>query len=234
MTIVAIVLGLLPGFAWLFFYLQEDPHPEPKRLLARTFVFGAASAVFALILQLFLIKTGASVDVSAYAETNALDVRLIVSLLLLAVAEELFKFGAAYFAVHDDTDFNEPVDAMIYMVVAALGFATVENLGAVVTGQPAQTALVSSVFQTLSFRFVGATLLHTLTSALIGYAWAKSIRTFGARRFLVAGIALATVLHAVFNYLILNFGNVIFPVLFVIVVGFFALNDFEKLKRESV
>jgi len=233
MTFLPLILGLLPGFAWLFFYLQEDPHPEPKRLILRTFIFGAASAVFALFAQLALARVGIVINLSDYLAEHHIDLWAIVSLLILAIVEEVSKFGGAYYAVHDNPDFDEPVDAMIYMVVAALGFATVENLGAI-AGQPSQVALIAAAFQTASFRFVGATLLHTLTSGLIGYYWAKTIRAFGAKRFLVWGLVLASVLHAIFNYLILQFGNIIYPVLFVVLVGFFTLNDFEKLKRETV
>ena len=225
MPLLTLVLGLLPGFAWLFFYLQEDPHPEPKRLIALTFLMGAAAAVLALGLQL---ASGVALRASGVGEVSML------ALLFFAFIEEGLKFGAAYFSVHRNPSFDEPIDAVIYTVVAALGFATVENLGAI-HGTGSETALIASAFETASFRFVGATLLHTLTSGLIGYYWALSIRNFGkGGKLLVFGILLGTVLHAIFNYLILEYGIFMYALIFVAILGFFAFHDFEKLREEKV
>ena len=122
---------------------------------------------------------------------------------------------------------------MIYMVVAALGFATVENIGAV-HATPEGLTLLGNIFETISFRFVGATLLHVLASALVGFYWAKSIRGFGARSILLRGIVFATILHSFFNYLILSYGNIAYAIIAVVIVGFFMLNDFEKLRTRNI
>ena len=50
-TVIAIILGLLPGFAWLVFYLTDDPHPEPKRLILFTFLAGIAFGFFAVVAE---------------------------------------------------------------------------------------------------------------------------------------------------------------------------------------
>lgn len=225
MTILAIILGFLPGLAWLFFYLQEDIHPEPKKLIFLTFIMGAVSAVFAL---------GVEISLKPALGGIGMEKLTLSSLVVLALIEELLKFGAAYFSVHKNPAFDEPVDAMIYMVIAALGFATVENLGAVTSGSPSQTAILSDAFTTTSLRFVGATLLHSLTSALIGYYWALGIREFKTKKYILFGLLLASGLHSVFNYLIIAYGNVLYTAVFLVLVGFFVLNDFEKLKRRII
>lgn len=225
MNIALTALGFAPALAWLFFYLKEDIHPEPKKLIAFTFILGAAFAFLALAAELAANKTLGWIGVAALSP---------LSLIILAFIEELAKFEAAYIAVHKNPDFDEPIDAMIYMVVAALGFATVENLGAIHSGDPSQTALLSTIFETTTLRFVGATLLHTLASALLGYYWAKGIRAFQSRRPLIIGFLLATALHSVFNFFILNYGNFLYPLLIVLTSSFFILGDFEKLKRKAV
>jgi RsiW-degrading membrane proteinase PrsW (M82 family) len=224
MIVLGIILGLLPGFAWLFFYLEEDVHPEPKRLIALTFVVGAAAAFLALAVEIFFNTAIRSISAEKLTFSY---------LLVLGLIEEFIKFGAAYITVHKNPAFDEPVDAMIYMVVASLGFATVENLGAI-NSNPAQTALLGTVFATTSFRFIGATLLHSLTSALLGYYWAIGIRKMNAAKYIVIGLAVATVLHGIFNYLIMNYGNALYSVVFLLVVGFFVLADFEQLKRRPI
>lgn len=237
MVIATITLGLLPGFAWLYFYLREDCHPEPKKLITLTFFAGALVTVFAFIIQKFFgclvfNYCGGVLENFVPAQPGVIGVGLLV---FLALVEEFFKFGAAYIVVHRSEFFDEPIDAMIYMVVAALGFATVENLGVVgtyLTGESG-TAL-SAVAGTISLRFVGATLLHTLASGLVGYYWAKTIREFGVKRFLVAGIGLASLLHAIFNYVIISYESVAYSIILLVTIGFFILNDFEKLKDKRV
>ncbi len=233
MTTLTIILGLLPGFAWLFFYLQEEIHPEPKRLIALVFLAGIGSAIFALVVQLF-ITCGITYHFAGCQEKFRTHAELTPLLILVfAFVEEISKFGAAYFSIHKSKFFDAPVDAMIYMAVAALGFATVENLAAL-SGGGGQAQILDAIFEIASFRFVGTTLLHTLTSSLLGYYWALSIRNFGSKKLLITGIILAASLHAVFNYLILDYGNFLYPVIFVIIIGFFTLTDFQKLKEEKI
>lgn len=223
MAVLAVILGLLPGFAWLAFYLQEEIHPEPKRMIALAFVNGAAFAFLALGAQLILRN---SFDSAGIAQLS------IIGVLVFAAVEELAKFWAAYAAVHKSPEFDEPVDAMLYAVVAALGFATMENVGVLVGGS--STVILPATFHLITFRFLGATLLHTLTSAVFGYYWALSIREFGAKYYLLIGLLTATFIHGAFNLLVLNFGEKGFSVIFLIIIGFFVLADFEKLKTKML
>jgi RsiW-degrading membrane proteinase PrsW (M82 family) len=218
--VISLVLGLLPGFAWLVFYLGEETHPEPKRLIVFTFVIGMAFGFFAVAIEMFFNKALGGWNVDEFS---------IVSLIGLALIEESMKFTAAHFAVSHSPAFSEPTDAMIYTIVAALGFATLENMGAlsnIATG----AAFVPALLTTLSFRFVGATLLHSLTSAIVGYYWALGLVRGKTTRYILLGLAIATALHTCFNYLILNYGDSAYGIVFLVIVGFFVLNDFEKLK----
>lgn len=243
MAILALILALIPGLAWLFFYLQEDPHPEPKSLLAAVFVSGGAFAFFALTTQVLLESSGWAIDPVAGSRTLPSlyesarfilpHLAVLFSIFAFSLIEELFKFAAVWVNVYNKPDFDEPVDAMIYMVVGALGFATIENIGAVAP-QAGQPAVLAAVYETLSLRFVGATLLHALCAGIVGYFWAITIRDFGAKRFLVFGILLAAFLHTFFNYLIISYGSLVYTLVFVLVIGIFVLHDFEKIKVKTI
>ena len=222
----SVFVGFLPGFAWLLFYLKEDIHPEPRRLIASTFVLGMASAAVALIAETVL-----NIGVLPVLGIARLSV---ISLIAISLIEELAKFGAAYISVNKSPYFDEPVDAMIYMVAAALGFATIENLGAITGVNTAQGAFISSIFHITSLRFVGATLLHSLASACIGYFWALDIRDFKLKKYIYIGLAVATGLHTIFNYLIIQYGNLMYILVFLSIAGFFVLSDFEKLRRKII
>lgn len=215
MNYFPLILGLLPAFAWLIFYLKEDPRPEPKSLIIEIFLAGAVSTFIVFSVQTFF---------NNWAEPRGISQYSLISLLVLAGIEEIFKFSAARLVVgKHPRDFDEPVDAMIYLIVAALGFAAVENVAAAMKAK-------ELAMETTTLRFIGATLLHTLSSGLIGYYWALSIIKKKAK-ILFTGFALAILLHTVFNYLILSYEPVIVPTVFLMVAALFILYDFEKLKH---
>ena len=230
MFYAALILALIPGLAWLFFYLEEDDHPKSKLLIALTFLGGAVAAIIALTVQLLSYRTGLALDP---AQGHELTLYFFWSLTFLAFTEELVKFLAAYFVVHKNAKFSAPIEAMVYMAIAALGFATLENLGVVFPDKGGQIVL-GLVFETLLLRFVGATLLHTLPSSIVGYYWALDLRHFMQTRFLILGLALATALHAVFNYLIIIYNDFGYSLVFVVAIGLLVLSDFEKLRRRPL
>src|SRR5271170_6817740 len=103
MLYVALLFGLLPGFAWLVFYLSEDPHPEPRRLIVLTFFSGIAFGFFTIIIEVFFNKFTANIGLAEFS---------IISLLCLAFIEEFMKFAAAHFAIMKTGEPDEPIDAM--------------------------------------------------------------------------------------------------------------------------
>lgn len=218
---IVFALSAIPAIVWLIFFLKEDEHPEPKTLIAKVFFTGALISVPVLSLQLlFQNVLFPSID------------NLIFVVIGLALIEEIFKFTAAHLAVGHNKAFNEPIDAMIYMIVAALGFATVENFFITWSNLPlASFTGIFTAVSTLGLRFIGATLLHALASGALGYYWA--LGHFGRMEHRVGvGVLLATGIHAVFNLLIYQFqdSHIFYPTLFLVIAAVIILTDFEKLK----
>lgn len=225
---IVLAAAFAPALVWLFFFLREDAvHPEPRRLIAKVFAVGALVTI-----PTFLVQSGFDV---------LLKEEFVVLVVLLAFIEELFKFGAAWLVVRRDKAFDEPIDAMIYMVAASLGFATVENIFITGSTYPLSASLgtfliAGGALSTLTYRFLGATLLHVLASALLGYVWAIGWAKGRPLHFMAVGLLVATAVHAIFNFLIYRFQyeNLILPTLFLLVAGFFVLLDFEKVKKLRV
>ncbi len=221
-------LGLVPSITWLIFYLQEDRrHPEPIRLIFYAFLVGGIVTFFVLVLQIVLRQ---------YLGTIGISPRNPLELFLFSGIEEVMKFAAVYIFISRRRDFNEPMDAMIYMITVALGFAAVENIASL--GQQ-QVSLITGIpqlagIEVLALRFFGATLLHSLTAAIVGYHWAHALaRGRSVGRGVLIGLTIAILLHALFNYLILIEGPITWALSFVIFIGFFVIGDFERLKRED-
>jgi protease PrsW len=191
--LIAFLGGIVPAFIWLFFWLLEDRcQPEPKRYIFYTFVCAMIAVLVA-----YPLERGALHFVSG---------NLFV-FLTWATIEELLKFGAAYFAALRFAAYDEPLDAVIYMATAALGFAAMEN--ALFLWAPIAEGDVLRAFVTENLRFMGSTLLHTLASVTIGLSLAfaftrpPSVRKFAA----VCGVILAICLHTLFNFFILQGGK---------------------------
>jgi len=226
MILFFILLGLVPSFAWLFFFLKEDVHPEPKKMIAKVFIWGALSTLLVIIIQLFLQNILQFLQIENYSP---------ISFFFFGITEEIFKFLATYLVIRKSKFFDEPIDAMIYMIIAALGFAAVENVAVM-----SNISILSEAFGVITLRFVGATLLHALSSGLLGYYWARGIilnRSGEINKktiwiFIFKGIVFATLLHLVFNYLILISKEIIiYPTIFLVIAALLVFWDFEKIKK---
>lgn len=212
-------VGLLPGFIWLFFFLREDRHPEPKKILLLVFAAGALSTLPTLLGQFFIQRLFFFLPAGS-----------LLLFFILAAVEEVFKFSAAYAVLKNNPAFDEPIDAMIYLVAAAMGFATVENI--LIASSSFGLTETTSI---IAMRFVGATLLHALSAGLLGYYWAKGLLLSRIKKYLMIGFLFAAFTHAAFNTLIIRFQEnyLVYASIFLLIATFFVLNDFEKLKKKN-
>ena len=224
---IALFGGIFPALLWLFYWLREDRrHPEPKKMIFLTFVAGVIAVPLVLPFEKYACKALAG------ACTNPQNVQLPI-LLLWATTEEFFKFLAAYFVALRSKYMDEPIDAVIYMITAALGFAALENtffiLGPLLNGHLFEGLITGNL------RFVGATLLHTVSSAAIGVAIALSYYKRATLRhdFLILGLFASIMLHTLFNFFIIQQSGVHIFTVFgsVWVAAIILLLLFEKIKR---
>jgi len=229
-TLSLISFGLIPSFSWLALYLRKDLHPEPKYLIYQTFILGMISAPFVVAFQMlfpFLLGVGAK-DFDIVFNSPSF-------FLWASFIEELFKFLIIWFFVISHKEFDEPVDAMIYMIVAGLGFAAIENILFLFKVSSEGIRATANVWV---LRFVGATFLHALAAALTGYflaiSWFFRHHTF---KLIFIGIALATLFHFTFNVLILESsaknGSIIYSLVFLIIFSFLISILFRRLQKRS-
>lgn len=224
-----IALAFLPPIIWLLIYLREDIHAEPSRLLLLTFFGGTLSAVAALGIQ--------------YATLSQLDPQrdFLIFFGAVAIIEEFLKYAAVRVLVLHRKDFNEPVDAMVYMVTAGLGFAALENALFLYFQVFDPTLLFAeNLFAGIRLsaaRFIGANQLHALSSAVVGFFLARAWFHPQRHHFVALGIFIASALHASFNYLIIMMnqlpGGMWYLVGLLGLALIVVLADFQRLKREE-
>src|SRR3989338_11379966 len=122
LILYAFLGGFLPVLLWLWFWLKEDCHPEPRKIIFLTFLAGAAIIPFAFLAEYAVIKIFIS---RGWASMNYYSVAIIF---IFAAIEEYFKYFAAKKAALQRKNFDEPIDGLVYLITAALGFAAVENI----------------------------------------------------------------------------------------------------------
>ena len=214
---IAFLAGLIPALFWVWFWLREDSRkPEPLFLIAISFIAGMAVVPMALPLQKLALEL--------YSGANIIVVWVIV--------EELLKYAVALTLVFWNRDVDEPIDMVIYLIVVALGFAALENalfiFNPLVVGDYFNSALTGS------YRFMGATLLHVLASGTVGACLALAYYRSKVTQVLAGtlGLSIAIVLHALFNFFIMErSGETILTVFLFVWMGIIILFLlFEKIK----
>jgi len=238
-----ILLGLLPSLIWLSFYLRKDKNPEPNRFILRVFFLGMLIAPIAIVFELLLIwllnPTTNPLDILSHMPQNSFVSALLAATLVPALVEEYLKYAVVKFQVIKKSIFDEPTDAMIYCIIAALGFAAVENLMVLFKIDFPDLGQALGI---IGFRFLGATLLHVLASAIVGYYLARSLFEIKKRkRLILIGLTIAIIFHACYNYLILTTfsetGNGLFFLsviaILLISVSMVISFCFKKLKKQQ-
>ena len=227
-----LLLAFLPPIVWLIFYLREDRHPEPKLLLLLTFAGGMGAAVVAVVAECAFLQflSGSSCKNGISSNLNP-----FVIFIGIALIEEYLKYASVKLLILKRADFDEPVDAMIYLITAALGFAALEN--ALFIFPLFRDSLFVGLEVTAN-RFLGANLLHALSSGIVGFFLART--WFHPRRhhFVALGIGIAAVLHTIFNYLILIREvlpqGTFYLTSLLVLMAVMVFIDFERLKTSPI
>jgi len=133
---------------------------------------------------------------------NVLDNNLKYT--LWAATEELLKFMAVSIIVLVSKYNDEPLKPLIYCIVVALGFAALEN--ALFLLEPVSLGAVAQSIITGNMRFIGATLVHVVSSAAVGFALGLTFYKNTAVKFIaiVIGLIASIAIHASFNISIVN------------------------------
>lgn len=194
MLLGLIILGILPSLIWLSIYLKEDEHPEPNRFILKIFFWGALMAPIAAGAEFILI--GAIKNFSL----PLILVNFLIFFVFIGIVEEYCKFLAVRIGMLKNPAFDEPTDAMIYLIVSGLGFAALENVLAIFHFIENSGNIIGEAIEITALRFLSSTLLHVLASAIVGYYLAR--KHFFSRKYgVVEGLIIAGFLHGTYNIL---------------------------------
>jgi RsiW-degrading membrane proteinase PrsW (M82 family) len=151
---------------------------------------------------------------------------------VVAFVEEFLKFLVVREVVFESKELDEPVDCIIYMIISGLGFAATENL---LWLFPLKSEVLGKLIPVSFLRFVSATFLHALSSGTLGFFIGLSFFRKRERLKLISfGLLLATLLHGVYNFSIIEAGKKVGPLpsmILILISAYFVAIFFKRLKE---
>ena len=212
-----LLITIVPSLLILIYFFLSDKFKEPKGTIALVFGLGVLICLPAGIINEFM-----GVNFS-----NIFSERLLYSFLGPAWGEEILKFLILYTIVLKRNEFNEPMDGIVYGVVASLGFATYENydyvfrLAETWNIDPAQMAL---------WRSYSAVPMHGLNGCIMGFYFGKYAFT-ADKKYLVLSLLIPFLLHGFYNFLEYPFHFMIVGIM--IVYAIILHSDLKKLQLKK-
>jgi len=233
---------ILPPILLGIIIWKSDKFPEPGKFLVASFLLGV-SIIFPLDLFIKISEDhiapllGIDLDTittwneGAYKEDDAVypaAARTFMSFFRAAFLEEGIKFALLLFFCVRLSDLNEPMDAIVYGAAIGLGYAAIENLGYLQSGNFENAWTLSMV----KVRYIPM-VMHLGFGVLMG--WLLSLNLFEERSpfkrrvMLILSLAVPVVLHGSYNYLR---AFEIFPIItLILVIGIIYFYRREQLKR---
>lgn len=186
------VMAIAPAIVLVWYFHRHDRYPEPPSVLWMTFLFGAASAFVAAVIE---TQLGELVGRFIHGE-GPIAKGFVTAFLLAAIPEELCKASVLLLYSFRRPAFDEEMDGIVYGAVAAAGFATVENLGYVAQGGAA-IAVMRALTSVPMHAFMGAIAGYYLGRAILSRRAGRGEGVWGQA---IGGIAAAMLLHGVYDF----------------------------------
>ena len=208
---------------------KSDRFPEPGKFLVASFLLGVS---IYLPLNLLIMITEDHIapllglDFTEDPYTHA--EHAFMMFFRAAFLEEGIKFAILLFFCVRLSALNEPMDAIVYGAAIGLGYAAIENLGYLQSGNFENAWTLSMV----KVRYIPL-VMHLGFGVLMG--WLLSLNLFEERSpfkrrvMLILSLAVPVVLHGSYNYLR---AFEIFPIItLILVIGIIYFYRREQLKR---
>jgi len=185
---MTLLITIFPSIVLVLYFIKSDKFKEPNRIIIITFLFGILITIPAGYLNSLIDKN--------FATGERFNDALLSGFFGGGPVEELLKFSILYFYILKEKAFNEPMDGLVYGILASLGFATLENLQYVF--------YFDSEFWTAQeiaiFRSYSAIPLHGLCGAIMGFYFGQY--AFSAnKKYLGLAIIVPIIFHGSYNFM---------------------------------
>lgn len=221
-----ILLAMLPGIILgIIVYKKDIVEKEPLKLLTKLLFYGVLAAGVALFFELYLEKFFVMFNFGKFINI------FIKSFFVIGLSEEVVKWFITYYVCFNDKEFNYVYDAIVYTVFVAIGFASIENIIAIL-GNSFDISLALKrglitvpahiFFAILSGYYLGETKKYQKRN------WLKKYK-----RSLVYSITLPILVHGLFDMLLFISSNVSLVLSIILIVYLYISSYFKILKRSK-
>lgn len=182
------VSAIAPSALLVWYFHARDLYPEPPRVLWTTFALGVLSVLPVLVVGVPIHQLIAGIEAPVVRG-------FFEAFCVAAVPEEFFKLAVILLYSMRRVEFDEPMDGIVYGVVASLGFATFENVLYVFDG--GLGVAVSRAFSAVPF--------HAFAGAILGYYVGQAkFRPEEKWLLIVKGYGAVMVLHGLYDFPLLT------------------------------
>lgn len=189
MNPLLLILATLPGLLLSYAIFRADKYErEPLVPLLVCFALGAAITFPALEIEKWAFHRLRPYE-------RGFGVIVLTAFIAVAFNEEFFKYIVLRLFAFPRQFFNEPLDGIVYSVMIAMGFATMENIS------------FANRFglETVLLRAFTAVPAHLVFGVVAGYyAGLAKFDPANRRRLLWQGFGMAFLFHGVYDFLILQ------------------------------
>ena len=216
-----ILLAIAPGAALVIFILLNDRYDrEPAKLLIKVFLMGMLVTLPTIVVEY----------VGQYFNVfNGLLGKAVEAFVVIGLSEEFFKRRVVLRYAFYHPAFNERLDGIVYCSLAALGFATLENIFYVLSYYP----MDETIWITRAFLSVP---VHMLLGIIMGYylSLAKYCPHPGkCRGYMIKSLLIPAALHGAFDFVLMS-DYPLLTLLFVPIVIYLWISGMIKLRRYYV
>ena len=227
---------ILPPILIGYMIWRSDRFPEPGKFLVASFLLGVS---IYLPLDLLIMITEdhlapfLSLDMNAYknyevGDPTPVGEHAFQMFFRAAFLEEGLKFALLIFFCVRLSDLNEPMDAIVYGAAIGLGYAAMENIPYLNTGDP-ETAWTMTAVKGRYYPLI----MHLGFGVVMG--WLLSLNLFEERSqfkrrlMLILALLVPVIFHGVYNF----YGTyAVFPILtLIMVITIIYFYRREQLKR---
>lgn len=181
-----LALSIAPGLAIILYIYRKDSYDrEPKRYLLLSFFLGMLSVIPA-----FILETAGKFIFGDMGRVSSIQFYAFFAYVVVAASEEASKFAMVKWYAYPKKHFDEPFDGIMYAVMVAMGFATVENI----------MYVQKSGFGTAIIRMFLSVPAHAAFGVIMGYY--IGLAKFNKEKsifYLSTGLLLAIFFHGTFD-----------------------------------
>lgn len=216
-----ILLAVAPGAALVVFILINDRYDrEPARLLLKVFLMGMLVTLPTIVVEL----AGGYFNIFSGIAGKAFEAFIVVGF-----SEEYFKRRVVLRYAYYHPAFNEKLDGIVYCSLAALGFATLENIFYVVSYYASQP----NIWITRALLSVP---VHMLLGIIMGYYLSLAKYCPDPRKcpgFMAKSLFIPALLHGAFDFALMS-DYPLLSLLFIPIAAYLWISGMIKLRRYYV